>query len=123
MAGDQWHIDGMRFHNNIGICKFSVLCGFVLSNWTHPWMGNFVVWPKTHLETFTMIQALGGAEGFLKRVEASPKKTPCVWDSGTHPAKWIIAKPGDMIICHPMLPHRAGLLVCWLLLFCFETRK
>ncbi|ETO33040.1 hypothetical protein RFI_04069 [Reticulomyxa filosa] len=95
----------MRLSNQIGICGFSILCGFVLSSWSNTFVGNFTVWPGKHFDMFATIQSMGGAEPFMENVRKSMDESPFMWESSS---KQIEAEPGDFICCHPMLPHRAG---------------
>ncbi|ETO36220.1 hypothetical protein RFI_00842 [Reticulomyxa filosa] len=123
LTGGEWHIDGMKLSNQVGICGFSVLCGFALSSWPDAFVGNFAVWPRKHFDMFTIVQSMGGTEPFLDKVRQSLDETPCIWEA---PPKQIQAEPGDIefcsrhcktkkninkgdfICCHPLLPHRAS---------------
>ena len=101
---DRWHIDGMRFGNNIGIGKFTVLIGFVLSNWNENYVGNFTVFPREHYKISNELKQYGVNE-FLNKVKTGKNMTPF---KVNNEAKQIIGNIGDVIICHPYLPHRAG---------------
>eukprot|EP00468_Gymnochlora_sp_CCMP2014_P015240 CAMPEP_0167768800 /NCGR_PEP_ID=MMETSP0110_2-20121227/16890_1 /TAXON_ID=629695 /ORGANISM="Gymnochlora sp., Strain CCMP2014" /LENGTH=451 /DNA_ID=CAMNT_0007657557 /DNA_START=118 /DNA_END=1473 /DNA_ORIENTATION=- len=93
----RWHIDGMEGDNpNF----FTMLMGVVLSAWPAPWVGNFTLFPGTHLTLNESINNVGKqtfCEAYKKsrlRMQVAPVQ--------------VIAEPGDIVICHPFLAHRAG---------------
>jgi len=99
----QWHVDGMDKSNQ----SFSCLAGFPLSDWTKPWNGNFVVFPRSHKLIYKAIKELGEGAYCMMRMEKDGDKVRKRRLVPENPVQ-IIAEPGDAILAHPLLAHRAG---------------
>jgi len=93
---DRWHVDGMKDF----IWKFKLLISVCLSPWQTPMSGQFTVFPGKHHEIFKSLSSMGQLN-FLAGYRA-PRPQMDV------DAVQIIAQPGDVVIAHPLLPHRGG---------------
>ncbi|MBI2385296.1 MAG: phytanoyl-CoA dioxygenase family protein [Elusimicrobia bacterium] len=90
------HIDG--FSPNEELHRFTLLVGVLLSDCPRPDMGNFAVYPGTHLRSARYLKEHGidalrpGPEGRLDLPEAVP----------------VTGKAGDVVLCHHQLVHAKG---------------
>ena len=100
----QPHLDGMASPNN-GVeprtfGNFSLLLGVLLTDLPQHFMGNFCVWPGSHL----MYERYFQENGVEKFTDGTPQiKLP--------PPQQIIGKAGDAILCHYQLGHCAAVSV------------
>mmetsp|Transcript_5388 Transcript_5388/g.7170 ORF Transcript_5388/g.7170 Transcript_5388/m.7170 type:complete len:521 (+) Transcript_5388:58-1620(+) len=90
----QWHLDGEMNP------QFSVLVGICLSPWQVPFCGQFTVFPGQHHRMHADCKKLGIANF----VAAYRAEKPAL---DVKPEQ-IMAQPGDVVLAHPMLPHRGG---------------
>jgi len=99
----KWHVDGMKESNP----AFSCLAGFPMSDWTKPYNGNFVVFPRSHKLIYKAIKDLGEDAYCMMRREKEGDGDRRRRLIPENPIQ-IIAEPGDAILAHPLLAHRAG---------------
>lgn len=97
----QPHLDGMASPNN-GVepgsfGNFSALLGVLLSDVPQPFMGNFCVWPGSHLLYEKFFQE-HGVEKFLEGLPPVALPSP----------QQITGRAGDVILCHYQLGHCAA---------------
>merc|ERR1719320_467782 len=86
---------------------FSVLAGFPLNDWSEPWVGNFTVFPRSHKLIYKALKEDKEGTYSMMRLESDgdrERKKRLV----PEPPVQIIARPGDAILAHPLLAHRAG---------------
>lgn len=93
---DGWHIDGM---DSDRVAPFTLLVCCVLSDTLDDNCGQFTVHPGAHHELAATIHRSGA--GF---VTAAAPRPPI-----SAPALQIRARAGDIILAHPMLPHKVGI--------------
>lgn len=93
----RWHIDGMDKNRANG---FSLLMGVCISPWSAPFCGNFTVFPGTHYEIANALKSMGEDNFFAAYANPRPEVAA--------PARQIVAQPGDIVLAHSLLPHRAG---------------
>lgn len=91
----RWHIDGMDKRT---AAPFSLLVGIMLSDADHEDMGNLAVYPGTHVDVAEKIKRDGA--GWVAGAAPRPplSKGP----------KQVLLKAGDVVVAHPLLPHRVG---------------
>jgi hypothetical protein len=95
------HLDGMYTATN-GVPKgrimsFTMLVGVALSDVNEPFAGNLTVWPGTH-RLYESYFRQHGPEALLEGMPNVPLPDP------VH----VIAKVGDVILCHYELAHTAA---------------
>eukprot|EP00466_Bigelowiella_natans_P007674 jgi/Bigna1/86925/estExt_fgenesh1_pg.C_150079 len=100
-----WHLDGemnpqFSAHTSFRHGGDSVLVGICLSPWQVPFCGQFTVFPGQHHRMHTDCKKLGIANF----VAAYRAEKPAL---DVKPVQ-IMAQPGDVVLAHPMLPHRGG---------------
>lgn len=92
-----WHLDGM-YESTKGAEKkpwnFTMLIGVFLSDMPEPGHGNFTVYPKGHQILAEYFRNHGTDALFQNEL-----------DDLVEMKESIIGKTGDVIICHPQLPH------------------
>ena len=100
----KWHVDGM---NRYALGRFSLLLGIVITDCSLSGSGGLVVWPSSHRQV---------ANYFRRRSSASSSSSnedvqtfcdqPPTLDST--PVE-LLARPGDLIVCHYSLAHSKSL--------------
>jgi hypothetical protein len=94
----QPHLDGMASPNN-GVepgtfGNFTALLGVLLTDLPAPFMGNFCVWPGSHLLYEKYFQE-HGVETFTDGTPQIPLSQP----------QQVLGKAGDAVLCHYQLGH------------------
>ena len=95
------HLDGIATSTN-GVTpgtvhNFAALLGIYLSDVDEEWMGNFTVWPGSHLKYAAWFRERGP----LSLLDGMP-------DVDLGPAKQLTGKAGDAFLCHYLLGHEAA---------------
>jgi hypothetical protein len=94
------HLDGFSVTEPDGRPgTFTLLAGVVLSEQTHPGMGNLIVWPGSHRACATLIREHGVA-GLLAN-----GGHPTVAHNNPTP---VCAASGDVVFCSYLLSHNTG---------------
>ncbi len=103
IKANAWYIDGMSVKNdNTQIGGFSLLIGCVLSHWKEDYVGQFVVWDKSHYNLHNLIKNQGEHE-FLMKEGLDQNRSDL-----TNKVLQIKGNVGDVIIAHPLLAHMRG---------------
>jgi hypothetical protein len=98
---DHWHIDG-QWESNIP--QFSLLVGVYLTPCPTSGYGNFTAFPGSHRRVQSMLAE--DFEGFCAKLRT--KVAPDLSTSDDRPPVELIVNPGDVLLAHPLLAHRAG---------------
>ena len=96
-----WHLDNVQAG---GIKGFSLIVGVFLNDTPKPDSGNFTVFPGAHIVLEKHFRKVGCSTN-LYRHKYGKIILPDV-DIGEQ--RQILAKAGDIVICHYQLPHRAA---------------
>jgi len=99
LPGTRYHIDGMGENK---LCPFSLLCGVALSDQSRPNCGNLHVFPGAHLNPEVMAYYRDRIQD-KEQSEGDPNK-PNLGKSVQ-----VLLEPGDVVIAHQLLAHRAGI--------------
>ena len=101
LSRDHWHIDG-QWESNIP--QFSLLVGIYLTSCPGNGYGNFTTFPGSHRKVRSMLTE--NFEEFCSQLRT--KIAPNLNTEKDLPPVEIIVNPGDVVLVHPLLAHRAG---------------
>jgi ectoine hydroxylase-related dioxygenase (phytanoyl-CoA dioxygenase family) len=101
VSHDHWHIDG-QWESNIP--QFSLLVGVYLTECPEQGYGSLTVFPGSHRRVQAMLK--NDFDGFCSQLRT--KLAPALCTENDRDPIELVVSPGDVVLVHPLLAHRAG---------------